>query len=85
VLPTTQWAATMPDDVLAHAPVKAAWRKQAGQAVHVFTHFRLTLDVYVTHLPKYPRVTGEWVAISALAEAGLPSVFVKALDVGLRA
>lgn len=44
--PGTDWAATLPDHIMAFAPTDVAWVKAAQPVVHVFTHFELTLDVY---------------------------------------
>lgn len=43
--------------------------------VHVFTHFRLTLDV---RRGCKPQPVGEWWPLDRLDEAGLPTVFMKA-------
>ena len=50
-LPGTAWTATRPATAaaLAQAPMPAAWRA-VGQAVHGFTHFELTLDVYAAEV-----------------------------------
>ena len=74
-LPSTSWRAQAwtRAEALAHAPVAARWRK-AGQIRHVFTHFALTLDVYVARAA--PDGEGCWRdAIS------LPTVFLKAAAV----
>jgi len=77
-LPGTDWAGALPDDVFAAAPAPARW-KAVGEAVHVFTHFRLTLDVYAAPAPKgFRRKSGQqWIDP---AEAKLPTVFRKALE-----
>ncbi|MGH6993627.1 MAG: A/G-specific adenine glycosylase [Caulobacteraceae bacterium] len=77
-LPTTDWRSEpwSAADALADAPFAAPWR-DAGSIIHVFTHFRLELDLWraeaaddVEGLAWTPR--GE-------ALAGLPSVFAKAV------
>jgi A/G-specific adenine glycosylase len=75
-LPSTSWRAQAwtRAEALAHAPVAARWRK-AGQIRHVFTHFALTLDVYVARAA--PDGEGWWGDASAL-----PTVFRKAAAVG---
>lgn len=75
-LPTTEWRAARWSraDALAHAPVEADWRK-AGRIGHVFTHFALTLDVYVARAA--PDCEGWWGDVGAL-----PTVFRKAAAVG---
>jgi A/G-specific adenine glycosylase len=71
-LPTTAWRekAWTRAEALAGAPVAAEWIK-AGQVRHVFTHFALTLDVYVAEAT--PVGEGWWGDASAL-----PTVFKKA-------
>ena len=71
-LPTTPWRARKwtRAQALAFAPAAAKWSK-AGQVRHVFTHFALTLDVYVASA--LPEGEGWWGDASAL-----PSVFKKA-------
>jgi A/G-specific adenine glycosylase len=75
-LPTTPWRANRwtRAEALKHAPVAAHWTK-AGQVRHVFTHFALTLDVYVAQAA--PEGEGWW------GDAGaLPTVFKKAAQAG---
>jgi A/G-specific adenine glycosylase len=74
-LPTTAWrdAKWTRAQALRHAPVAANWKKQ-GQVEHVFTHFALTLDVYVADCA--PPNDGWWGDASAL-----PTVFKKATEV----
>ena len=83
-LPGTPWtddkrapAATAGD----HAPGRADWRK-AGAIEHVFTHFRLALDVYVAPAPKGFRRKPDqrWIAPQA---AKLPTVMKKAVAAAL--
>ena len=73
-LPTSDWALA---PVPAVPPVAADWR-EAGAIEHVFTHFSLTLTVYVAEA----RGDFIWTA-DAEALAALPTVFRKALERGL--
>jgi A/G-specific adenine glycosylase len=71
-LPTSEWRSEPWTDTeaLAAAPVAAAWR-DAGEIEHVFTHFALTLRVYVAE--------GDWAGAAWFGDlSGLPSVFLKA-------
>lgn len=78
-LPSTEWVAR-PDSAALSAPFPADWRP-AGQIEHVFTHFSLTLDVLKAKAP--PGEHGLiWTSLDHAA-AGMPSVFLKALRVGL--
>ncbi|MGD9816449.1 MAG: A/G-specific adenine glycosylase [Hyphomonadaceae bacterium] len=75
-LPTTEWRGERCDDAwaLEYAPASALWDK-VGHVRHVFTHFALTLDVYVG--AGEPRGGGWWGDASAL-----PTVFKKAALLG---
>jgi A/G-specific adenine glycosylase len=78
-LPSTPWD-TRPADPAPSAPFPANWRA-AGEIEHVFTHFSLTLNVLKAAPP-----AGDhgliWTPLDAAASS-LPSVFLKALRVGL--
>ena len=81
-LPTTDWRASRlaPAEARADAPAAADWRP-LGAIEHVFTHFALTLEVWRAEaVSPDPRL--EWLPIEEAGEA-LPSVFLKALRVGL--
>jgi A/G-specific adenine glycosylase len=81
-LPTTEWRAEAQDwaQVLSAAPAEADWRRR-GAIEHVFTHFSLTLEIVTAELER--RMEGYvWTPVET-AGAGLPSVFRKALIVGL--
>jgi A/G-specific adenine glycosylase len=74
-LPSTPWrdAPWDGDEARIHAPAHAVWTA-VGSVRHVFTHFALTLDVWVGE----GEAEGEWVAAGELPRAGLPTVFRKA-------
>ena len=76
-LPGTLWTEGSTGDAFASAPAKAKWKK-AGEATHIFTHFHLTLDVYVAPAPKgfRPGANQQWLAPD---EAKLPTVMRKAV------
>jgi A/G-specific adenine glycosylase len=80
-LPTSDWRSTplSSAEALAAAPGGGDWLG-AGEIDHVFTHFNLTLRVL-----RAESVGGAEVLWTPLARAadGLPSVFLKALRVGL--
>lgn len=56
-----------------------------GTITHVFTHFSLTLEIRRTSLKAGCDLErdGEWWPKAKLAEAGLPSLFVKAAHLAL--
>lgn len=76
--PVSDW--TPGREAVVH-PVAAAWR-HAGQVVHVFTHFRLELDVWTATVPD-PSLLGDgwWADPRELHNEALPSVFRKVLAV----
>jgi A/G-specific adenine glycosylase len=76
-LPSTPWRTETwgRDEALAHAPEAGAW-ENAGAVEHVFTHFALTLEVWVLRETKRPGA--DW----AKDAAGLPTVFRKAFERG---
>lgn len=79
-LPGTPWTETKDGDTgngFAYAPVGAEWRK-IGAIEHVFTHFRLTLEVYAGAAPKGLRrkESQQWIAPH---DAKLPTVMKKAV------
>ncbi len=58
-------------------PVNGAWR-DAGTIQHVFTHFALTLSVQTLRITAPESLDGEWWPVDDIANAGLPSLFLKA-------
>lgn len=70
-----------------HAPFCAAWRKAPGHVEHVFTHFHLTLRVYVAELDRTAEGIGEglWVPLGELGAQALPGVMQKVIAHGFEA
>jgi A/G-specific adenine glycosylase len=62
-------------------PLKVTWRVLPGKVVHVFTHFRLELEVWVADLtPAQAKKLGPeiiWTPIDRVGDAGLPSIMTK--------
>jgi len=79
---SSDWAEDREYVVLEEAPIGADW-KHVGQARHVFTHFALHWDVYVTNLEQKPDLEGEWIKLEYAMEAGIPTVGKKALKLAL--
>lgn len=73
-LPGCDWQGAAPEP-----PVRGDWQR-LGRVTHVFTHFRLTLDILGLCLPHRPPLSGggQWWPIDRLPEAGLPTLFDKA-------
>jgi len=79
-LPGSAWEAREP---VCAPPFEAHWR-EAGEVRHVFTHFELRLKVLrAAAPPDWTAPEGEWAPLGRLAEAGLPSVMMKAARLGL--
>ena len=80
-LPGTPWANEKPENLKSYAPAKSRWRR-IGEIEHVFTHFHLTLEVFVGAAPKGFRrdARQQWVAPG---KARAPTVMKKALDLYL--
>ncbi len=66
------------------APVSGLNMEALGHVIHVFTHFRLTLEVQRAMAKGVdPGIDGEWWPIDRLHEAGLPTVFAKAAQLAM--
>ncbi len=70
---------------LANAPIEAGWRRVEGAVVHVFTHFRLELDVYCAGIDRRDTAPAGcwWAAAETLPGEALPSVMRKAIEAAL--
>jgi A/G-specific adenine glycosylase len=70
-------------------PLKAKWQVLPGKVVHVFTHFRLELDVWAADLsPLQAKKLGPeiiWTPLARVGEAGLPSVMAKVASHAIKA
>ncbi|MEO1194217.1 MAG: A/G-specific adenine glycosylase [Pseudomonadota bacterium] len=69
-------------EALSHVPGQTAWESLPGQVTHVFTHFRLTLQVWrAPQGAAYAGWGGEeadrWVGLDALGDEALPSLMRK--------
>lgn len=70
----------LPSDDWHGAPQKGAL---IGRVAHVFTHFRLTLDIR-DGAAWMPPPDGEWWPLDRLDEAGLPSLFARAARAAMK-
>jgi A/G-specific adenine glycosylase len=77
--PTSEWTGARTEPCF---PIAADWSR-AGQVVHVFTHFRLELDVWTAAIDPTAFSAGWWTAPGALAIEALPTVFRKVLAAAL--
>jgi A/G-specific adenine glycosylase len=79
-VPSTAWTHALDHaDALAHAPLKANWRRLPGVVEHGFTHFPLQQTVYVARVPAKTRAPAgmRWVPLAELAGEALPNVMRK--------
>jgi len=74
-VPTSDWSADLADPAY---PVNSAWRHR-GQVVHVFTHFRLELEVWSAEVAPENLDQGWWSPQSALKGEALPTLIRKVL------
>ena len=74
-VPTSEWMLEPQEPAL---PTLADWARQAAPVRHVFSHFALTLDVWVAEVQAMPG-DGRWVNVDALDEEALPSLMRKVL------
>lgn len=74
-VPTSDWAAELAEP--AH-PVMADWQHR-GRIVHIFTHFRLELEVWSATVAPDGLDHGWWTEPSALKGEALPTLFRKVL------
>jgi A/G-specific adenine glycosylase len=74
-VPGSDWTAALP---VADYPAEADWRHR-GQVVHVFTHFRLELEVWSASVVPAASDGGWWAEPRALKGEALPTLFRKVL------
>lgn len=77
--PTSDWTGTPAGPAF---PLPGDWRR-AGQVIHVFTHFRLELDVWTATVDPSGLEEGWWTPPGELAAEALPTVFRKVLATAL--
>jgi A/G-specific adenine glycosylase len=82
-VPGTAWTtAYVPSPT--DAPCAATWQG-AGTVVHVFTHFRLELNVFCARLTPMKKAPSgcRWAPAASLSSEALPSVMKKAIEAAL--
>jgi A/G-specific adenine glycosylase len=85
-LPGSPWTGEGPGAGWAMAaPVAARWRRLADPVEQVFTHFELTLTVYVAAVEADPPDGCFWVAHDSIGTAGFSNVMRKAISRALSA
>ncbi|WNJ99269.1 A/G-specific adenine glycosylase [Thalassospiraceae bacterium LMO-JJ14] len=85
-LPSTPWVEfgreqdwPEADEISAHRPLDIDWHAVDGEAVHVFTHFRLTIRVLRGECRAGANADGFWVRQKDFAQHALPTVIKKAM------
>ena len=58
----------------------ANWVGLPGEVVHIFTHFRLELDVRLAIVGALEPEDGQWVAVRDLGSIALPTVMKKVAE-----
>jgi A/G-specific adenine glycosylase len=80
-IPSTDWASDLPKAPASQAPLAGRWRKKAGHVEHVFTHFRLELEIWraTALIDDEFRAAGDyrWIPMANLGGEALPSVMRK--------
>jgi A/G-specific adenine glycosylase len=73
--PTSDWTG---ERTAPRFPLPAEWRRE-GQVIHIFTHFRLELDVWSATVDPASLAEGWWAPPQAIDSQALPIVFRKVL------
>jgi A/G-specific adenine glycosylase len=74
-VPTSEWGGELGEAIY---PRSADWRHR-GQVVHIFTHFRLELEVWSAEVAAEGLADGWWAGRGALKGEALPTLFRKVL------
>jgi A/G-specific adenine glycosylase len=92
-VPSTEWSEVHPSpkSALRSAPLRGEWWPVPGMVAHVFTHFRLEMQVFRALVPANATLTlwsdpdrCRWVARHDLSRSALPTVMRKIIAHGLR-
>jgi len=80
-VPSTPWRERQwpSGETAAHAPLDTEWRSIPGTVVHVFTHFRLELEVQTGTGARTAGKGEVWQRVEDLGELALPTVIKKVL------
>lgn len=80
--PGSEWGDKLQDPLIG-APVERNWEHKKPQVKHVFTHFELRLEVYISHISGISKVDGDWALLADIDNYALPTVMKKVLKVAL--
>ena len=78
-VPSSPWVEDETADGWSHAPAQVQWTAVDEAVVHVFTHFRLELDVVRGEVGGSAPADGIWVRLDSLAGYALPTVMTKVI------
>jgi A/G-specific adenine glycosylase len=78
-VPSSPWVEDDAADGWSHSPAQAEWTAVDEPVVHVFTHFRLELDVVRGEVSASARPEGIWARLDRLADYALPTVMTKVI------
>lgn len=84
-VPGSEWSTERPRNPLAGAPFKAGWRQKCGTVDHIFTHFRLEIEVRMERFPMTlaPPEGCRWSGAHEIPDEALPSVMKKTIEAAL--
>jgi A/G-specific adenine glycosylase len=70
---------------VSQVPIQAAWQRVPVKVAHVFTHFRLELNVYCARVGRMEKAPAGcwWSPPATLAQEALPSVMRKVIEAAL--
>ena len=81
-LPTGPWTDAPPG--LEGTIPQANWRRLDGTVRHGFTHFDIDLALAMASAPAHLGADGEWWPVERIVEAGLPTLFAKAVTLFIK-
>ncbi len=85
-VPGSEWTSCRKDFApVADMTIQGAWRRVPGSVIHVFTHFRLELNVYCAQAGRMKETPAGcwWAPAETLAGEALPSVMKKVIEAAL--
>lgn len=85
-VPGSGWSESSREvEPLVDVPIMAEWRRLPGTVVHVFTHFRLELNVYCARFGAMEKAPAGfwWAPAETLPGEALPSVMKKAIEAAI--
>lgn len=78
-IPSSPWTEDDAANTWSHAPAQVEWTAVDEPVIHVFTHFRLELDVVRGEVSEAIPIDGIWVSVDRLIDYALPTVMTKVI------